>query len=181
MLDQSSGAASIGWTAPQAIGMRMLSTPPRLQPLELFGAGRRLRDDPPEVAGSACGGSGDRAEREQRPRPGRPSRHALPLPGASDLAHRVSSPSARRARRAAPLAPLPDHHGPSEIAASAGIAIRIGISGEEPPSLCEVGFAGLVAVLHAPVAGAVSALPCWATLPRAAAVAVAGAAACLRG
>ena len=31
----------------------MLSTPPLLQPLELFGGRRRLRDDAPELAGTA--------------------------------------------------------------------------------------------------------------------------------
>ena len=83
----------------------MLSTPPRLQPLELFGGRRRLRDDAPEVGRDRRRGRGE----DCRPRAG-------PAPAPHEDAHlqppealprsRIgsSSPSARRERRARELA-----------------------------------------------------------------------------
>ena len=89
----------------------MLSTPPRLQPLELFLVGDRLRNDAPEVRRHRLGGRG-----EERQAPSSATARAAVQARSSPtdvhrrFRHRASSPSARPERReTAALAPLPDH------------------------------------------------------------------------
>ena len=115
--DQSMAPPCRAAPRPRRPGSRMLSTPPRFEPLELFGARRRLRHHAPEVGRQRRAAAGGEARRGQRPR----DRQRRPVAGTQTTAssgyfrllrHRVSSPSARRRSVAGPpaLAPLPDHH-----------------------------------------------------------------------
>ena len=85
--------------------MRMLSTPPRFEPLELFGGRRRLRHDAPEVAGNA-------------PAPARPTPAATSAASARAAAQARIRPSGRFRRCRIGSSP------PSGETERAGVAAR---------------------------------------------------------
>ena len=132
--DQSGAAPSSAWTAPQGIGMRTLSTPPRFSRWNCSAVGAACGTTPQKLAGSASAAAANAASHPARPRTRRHQAPDFPPDSPLHRRHRASSPSARpgcarprRWRRCLIIT------APIEIAARAAIAIRIGTSGEEEP------------------------------------------------
>ena len=115
----------------------MLSTPPAFRRWNCSALGVACGATPQKLRGHGAGASarGRGQRRRARDRDRRQSTRDSPLQAPAASAARASSAFGESgAAGAAPLATLAIITTPTEIAASARIAIRIGTSGEEPPS-----------------------------------------------